>query len=317
MLTIITAVWASFFLPQYISPYIPIENGFYQSHYKANGVIYHYGAKTAVCHILSVIAFNYAVCINALPTLYILPVILYIIIIFKKKSYQANWIDIIIFCCFLVPIGFSVMGQPAVARYYAPIMNMATICFISIVINHYSDNIINILQLSRVKLKILLIAIYIITISEIYIYSPNIVCFSPIWHIYSTDIRQNVRLGCKYAGEAFSWGEEFALAINKILLKEQSENISSKTFYSNYGLTNLHYPNLNAIHINSIATGNTFPSWNDNEYFILTKSVLYRSPVPTFITEIKPFDTISYKGEICTWIYTGNQLKDYKEYFYN
>jgi hypothetical protein len=143
-----------------------------------------------------------------------------------------------------------------------------------------------------------------------FLYTPNIKAFSPIWVWHNDSYNKTFRTGIWAAGETMFWGEELALAGSKILqIIDPNTKTNEIKIISNYGRV---WPNNPGFKICPLTRQNL--SFDNNTYYVLNKFMLFRDEIPPFIGKEPPLLTLSYKGEIGAWIYNGEQLSLYQEY---
>lgn len=307
---IISGILAAYFIPQFLSPFKEIEEGFYNSTDSFNSVIYHFGAVNGLQHFIHKVAYAFATILCNYPTvvLLILGLNIYLYIKKSKELMENYFIHIIMFICTIFPILFSVAGQPAGERYYGVTILMMAIISVYNVYNskiHFKYN------------RIIACIVCIGFIGEMLIYVPNIKIFSPIWVVHSLEYKNTIRKGEWYAGESMTWGEDMAIAGNMIKDMVDNEGVkdySDISIYGNYGHIWLGNPGFNIGVIDKGVNVDGY-KWDNTEYMVLSKFKLYRYDIPDFIYSIEPVATIKYNGEVSSWIYTGDQLKEYKEYF--
>ena len=80
--------------------------------------------------------------------------------------------------------------------------------------------------------------------------------------------------------------------------------------YSNYGNRSL--GEKNATFIRNELTRDHFTK---DTWFSLSRFMIYRSTIPDFIYNIEPFFRIQFRGMTAAYIYRGDQLVDYMEFF--
>ena len=153
----------------------------------------------------------------------------------------------------------------------------------------------------------------IVYLVEMALYVPNVKAFSPLWLVRSNEWKTSIRTGEWAAGEAMLWGEDLAVAGRKIqkIVEREGVDYPEVTIYSNYGREWIDNP---GFYIKSTRTDEELV-FSERTYFSLSKFYLYRKEIPPFIYEVEPIETISFKGEVAVWIYRGDQLADYKNYF--
>lgn len=205
------------------------------------------------------------------------------------------------------------MNQPSDPRYFGvPTLLVCLAVFITL---HNSYMVTCAGQKIKRGIIIGMTGVFVCWTAELIVYEPNIKIFAPTWCFRSAEWKRTVRLGHWEAGEAMSWGEELALAGEKINKIVESKGIPYRdvTIYSSYGQIWLKNP---GYVLKSTGEINKDTEFDETTYFIWTKKSLFRMlDLPPFLEEVEPIDTVEYKGEICSWIYEGDQLKNYTYYF--
>lgn len=304
---IIGGVVTAYFVPVRISPYLPIENGFYNTTDSFTGWTYHFGAKTAIGHFVAKIGYICATIIANYPTIVLLLALLICISMLSKKKKKD--VEDMYFCSMLLSAAiallvlYAIVGLPYDARYYS----YSIIVFALILLY---------LSYSCLKFsggcQLLLSVGALVYLFEMLLYIPNIKAFSPIWLWHNSEWNNEVRVGEWSAGETMFWGEEIAIAGRRLdlIIRDTENEIGEITFYSNYGSV---WPGNPGYKIKSIYKSDL--SFEKNDYYILNKFSLFRDAKPPFLNKIDPVATINYKGEVGAWIYRGEDLKDYTDYF--
>ena len=307
---IVLGIYGVFFVAQMMSPYEAVKPGEYSS------VVlwgeYHYGAYSFIGHKLFQIIYAFATVVCNLPTCMLILFLIYIFAAFKGKNRDYVYQYVIVSSILVIAI-LACMDQPSDPRYFGvPILLMCLSVFITL-------HNIYIVSCSKKKIKRGIITgmtgVFMCWSAELILYEPNIKIFAPTWCFRSAEWKRTVRLGSWEAGEAMSWGEELALAGEKINKIVESKGLSPKdvTIYSSYGQIWLKNPGYK---LKSTGEINKDTEFDDTTYFIWTKKSLFRMlELPPFLEKVEPIDTVEYKGEICSWIYEGDQLKNYTYYF--
>lgn len=306
-IVVVVGVVAAYLLPVRVSPFLAIEEGCYNQGYAFNSVVNHFGAKTYLGHIMSRFAYVCAVIMANYPSIVII-ILGGIAVIFCKKMYDERTLvgALMLGGFFAILFVFVLLDLPTDARYYSvPLIMIVVICayFCGLYIP------------SNYIRRIAIIGVFVLYCIEMLLYMPNVKAFSPVWLCHDDEYNKEIRTGVVHAGEVMFWGEEIALGGRKIqnLVEEDGvyapENI---TVYSNYGITWPGNPGYQIYKIGKATEGYLF---DETAYYLLNKFMLYRDTVPKFIYEVSPVLTIEHKGEVGAWIYRGDQLTDYKEWF--
>lgn len=298
---IVGGVIATYFIPLRISPFLPIEDGYYISPDSFGGVTYHFGVKTAIGHFVAKLCYMWAVIINSYPTAIIILLIIVSIFILKNMDEGMYFYSLILSSSFALQFLYAISGLPFDARYYSFSVFWIVLVYIYIAYKKLSFR------------RILIILGAVIYCCEMCMYVPNVKNFSPVWVWHDETYNSSVRVGQWHAGEGMLWGEEFAIAgrFIKADVLSRGLNFSDVNIYSNYQNYWPANPGFNVVsEISDL-------EFDDSTYIVLNKFMLYRSEIPEFIDAVKPIETIKFKGEICAWIYRADQLDRYKEYFKN
>lgn len=305
---VVLGIIGTYCLPLRLDPYDPLVEG----EYGASVIwgLYHYGAFSFLSHKFYQCIYSFATICSSLPTIVLFVVFVFGFCMVKYRKKIAIGYSLVLLACIVTVILFSCMNQPADSRYFGVVILCLVISVWTCMHNMFF--------IVERKHNVLFWGIMLLVWNyELLVYQPNIKMFSPMWVAHSRSFNENVRLGQWYAGEAMSWGEELAIAGRKInnIVDENEIEKESVSIYSNYGLKWLNNPGYAIYSTNEIDNNTKF---DNTSFFIFTKKNLFRmTELPPFINEVKPIDTIKYKGEIAVWIYTGEQLKVYNKYFEN
>lgn len=307
---VVLGIYGAFFVPQMMAPYEAVKPGEYSS------VVlwgeYHYGAYSLMGHKLLQCIYAFATVICNLPTSILILFVVYIFTSFKNKKRNQVY-QYVTTASIAVIVILACMDQPSDPRYFG--VSILLMC-LSVFVTLYNSFIVTCAEW-KIKRGIIIgmMGAFICWVAELTLYEPNIKIFSPLWCCRSTEWKRTVRLGHWEAGEAMSWGEELALAGKKInkIVEKKGLAFESVTIYSSYGQIWLKNP---GYVLKSTDEINKDTEFDDTTYFIWTKKSLFRTmELPPFLEEIEPVDTVEYNGEICSWIYSGVQLKEYVPYF--
>lgn len=307
---ILGALYSTYCVPQLIGPYAPVEEGEVSA--KVIWGEYHYNAYSYPIHKMMQILYAFATIVCNLPTSFLILFVFYIFLLFRNKI-SENIFQWVILGCLTIICLFAVMDQPSDSRYFGVCILLMVLSIISAIYNDYifyADK----EKMRKISKQWMLPAILLCE-WELAIYMPNVKIFAPIWNIRTQEWRESVRIGTWYAGEAMSWGEEVAIAGKKIndLIKRDGLEPGEVTIYSDYGTTWIMNPGYKLKAMNESFTS---VGLDEKTYYIFTKKALFRTnELPPFLYTIEPISTVEYKGEICSWIYKGSQLKKYQDFF--
>lgn len=310
---IIGGIISAYFIPLKIAPYLEIQPGYYPSADSFDGSVYHYGAKTAIGHFLCKIGYMCGTIICSYPTIVTVLAIVTAVYVLKNKVSDSptNLFAGLFWICSILLMGiYAVMGMPSDARYFS----FSIYAFVFVIL-YYANQFYILNKTSNG----LMMAGMVCFAAEMVMYAPNFKNFSPIWVEHSREHNETIRVGEWYIGENMFWGEELAIGGNRIKNRVDKEtpgqDYSQINIYTNYGTVWLYnWGKEEPFHIQSLYSDEKV-MFDENSYFILSKFRLYREDVPAFIYEVKPMDTIQFKGDIGAWIYRGDQLKQYEDYF--
>lgn len=307
--------------PTRIHPWAPMDEAAYPSPYDLSGnLIYHYGATSKGGAIFLNIAAHYAVVLNAIPSAVLLLFFLYALYsLFRKQaSLPVCWG---ILGCLLLPAVFALGGQPGtVPRYYVLPINLSILLMLPDLLNQAFLHLPRFLQARR-PVKVLGAALcFCLFFFEVLLYLPNTTPFSPLWSGIPKANAHVPQTGYWYAAEPMMWGEDVTIAGKRIdaIVRKEGKSTEDVVIYSNYGkdwLSNPGYPIYSAQKDRFEYIDQSF---TEHAYYALSRFTLYRQEIPSFLTEVEPIDTISFRGVDSVWIYRGDQLAkpEYRVYFY-
>lgn len=290
-----------------ISPYLAIRPDYYMSTDEFDGWTYHFGARTFIGHFIAKLCYMCATIICNYPSAILFMLVISVCLAIKHGNDDRMTICNLSYISGIVLlILYVIAGLPSDARYYSFSILIIVLGSIYTCYLYYNGT----------KLKnIFGLSLIILWILEMFTYAPNIKAFSPIWVIHDKSFNESVRKGEWYAGEVMFWGENVALAghkIRKIVDLDDEISYSDVTIYSDYGNIWIENPGFS---IRDLGTydGSGF---DKKTFIVLNKFALFRNDIPSFLESVTPVETVSFKGEIGAWIYRGDQLEGYEEYFF-
>ncbi len=304
-------IYSTYFIPQMMEPYERLKDG--ERFADVIWGVYHYGAFTLLGHKAAQILYAFATVVCNLPSATLLLFAVFIIVLWKEQEMELFYPVVICGCVAVVAI-LACMNQPSDARYFGVPIYLMSLGTFSVFFNRMLAP----CGESKKNISLIFAGILggaVLSLAELAAYMPNVKIFAPVWYCHSKEWKQTVRLGHWDAGEAMSWGEELALAGRKIkgLAEESGMEPGEITIYSNYGQIWLKNPGFT---IRSVSDQNLDMRFDDTTYVVLTKKRLFRTmELPDFLDKVEPVDVVAYRGEICSWIYKGSQLIDFKDYF--
>lgn len=305
-------IWAAYCVPECIAPYKPVPEGLYQCGDSFMGLVYHYGASSRLGDFVNKTAYAYATILCSYPTVVLLLLALSVYAMLKHgknttgtDSPAVLWgLNLI---CMLFPLIFVIADMPPGARYYGvTIFMMYITCLYSLYVS----------GISIARRKVWMCAAACAVVAEMALFLPQYGIFSPLWLVHSREYKQSVRAGEIHAGESLTWGEDLAVAGNMIrdMVKSEGKYTESDiTIYSDYGEQWLRQGDMTVQYLYRSHSGDY--KWDDTEYFLINRMMLYREAVPQFLYDVEPVALIRYNGELSTWIYRGDQLRGYSEWF--
>ncbi len=317
---------ASFVVVRSQYPFVEIPSDIYLPKASMNGTTYFYNTKTALGYWLCTVFYGFATVVTNWPTMYLLMIFFAIYCVVKnergngvfevevsyvqereqKKDGSASegyFLFLTGVLTLLLPILYVLAGDPAVPRYFGVSILLIPIIALYIITKSISFG---------NSLKAIAVA-YAIVVFEMFLYSPNYSCFAPLWLYRSSEWKQSVRQGEWATSETMMWGEDLAIAGNRVMdMIGQQEDYGKYTLFYDYGVGWIKNPGFNIVNMHQ---GIDSLSFTEHDYYIFTKFRIYRSPEPDFFSIIEPIDTVEYNGEIAVWIYRGDTIKDYTSYF--
>ncbi len=302
--------------------YKPMEDNLYIPSIGVNGTLVHYGAETKAEHFLSLISSHYATILNAIPTAFLVFFVIYIIGAFKKKYKNEDITQhLLLLGLLILPTIFAIFRFPGhVNRVYSiSICGILLICTV-IALNMLSETHSKIGTLIKKPIKIFISAVlYCILLLELIIYTPNVMPFTPLWNVFPKENALKPQYGYLRVAEPIFWGENVAVAGNMIksIIGKNANPKEYKIVYdygadihwlANPGFSVFSYPRDKEVIQNM---------YNANTYFVLTRTIMFRKEIPTFLTEVEPIAKLSFRGTDALWIYRGDQLnkQEYRDYF--
>lgn len=298
--------YAAYRIPLKIAEYSPIKQGYYQSLDNFDGWTYHYGAKTAIGHFLYKIGYMFGTIICSYPTLIMICIltVAFIIVLRKREFFTDSFAGLLWSSALLLMLAYAVAGLPSGARYFS-----FSIYMLALVAIFYGNKI---FDFKSPQQRSVITMGMILAVFEMALYLPNFANFSPIWIVHDADHNHSIRKGEWYIGETMLWGEELAIAGNKIQRLTDAESVK---LFTNYGGMWLQKKKDKRVEVKSIYTSLSELEFDESTYYVFNKFRLFRDDVPEFIYDLEPVETIEFKGDIGAWIYRGDQLKSYQYYF--
>ncbi len=308
---IIGGIVVSFVLTRSLYPCKDFPENVYVPKARMVGGIYFFNTQTKWGYLLATMFDAVSVVLTNQPTAYLLIFLFACVIMMKSKQiYDEYYLFLIEIFVLLLPSAYTLSGAPRAPRYFGVSILMLPILSVYMIGRYmYEDGRVKSIMVQRFSGVLLYISILV----EMILYIPNYVCFSPLWLYRNEEFRTTVRQGEWENGEAMMWGEDFAIAGNKVMeLIGPQDDYGQYTLYYSYGSLWLKNPGFNRI---SMYSGLDNLSWTDKDYYLFTKFMIYRKTPPEFLRLVTPDAVISYKGEIAVWIYRGDKIKDYSAWF--
>lgn len=307
---VLSGITGAYLIRRHVYPFVSYPEGIYQPGKLANQVSYFYGAKTAIGHTIINIIFANAVVITNISTIALIIFMIALLLLLRIKSNSLFLPSLFLIAFVLVPL-FTLSGMPACARYYGVSILLIMLCsvyYVSSFCNEVFTQNRNHLAISKSLVVCVVVAYSVEMLMNLPVYN----CFSPIWLLRSKTFKETVRQGEWDAAEAISWGEELALAGKMIQdhVEEKEIEPDNVTVISNYGIGWYTNPGYHIEYYDNWLK-QTDRVCDSNTYFVFAKSMLYRSNVPGYITDVEPLYKVKIKSETTAWIYNGDQLAEW------
>lgn len=313
----IGSIVASYILVRGIYPFKEIPEGYYIARASMNGTTYFYNCRTFVGYELCQIFYGFSVVLTGMPTIYLIAAALACCLAVKgavKRNIDDNSIgskenDYFLYLsgvmALILPLLYVLAGDPPVPRYFGVSIILIPLLSVYVIYGYLKD-------LSKITRGFSVLA-YGLVILEMVLYIPNYSVFSPLWLYRTKEWKESIRQGEWATGEAMMWGEDIAIAGNKIVdYIGETDDYSKYTLYASYGQIWLKNPGFN---IQKLYSGERHLSFTDHDYYVFSKIMIYRDKEPDFLGTVKPTLTVSMNGEIAVWIYRGDVIADYSSWF--
>jgi hypothetical protein len=271
-------------------------------------------AKTIVEYKISQLIGTYSGNGTSLPTSVLLLTFVLAVLLLRRNQKNAlpRHIILLLLGCLFLPLLLTVAGQSGGARYYGAQLNLYLIgVFVSLPSLIDWDKA---LAHSR-RLLAGYGALCLLLVLELSLYAPNGRAFSPIWLVRGQALSAAPQYGYMWAGEPIMWGDNVFVSVKLIDGYYRKQGMSNKTYtlYSDY-----YGRALGSQHVQHLYKGDiTERHFTADTWIAITRYALYGHPIPGFLSEVEPIMKFKYKGMTAIWIYRGDQLTDYIDYFLN
>ena len=310
----VSGVLGAYFIRAMKSPFVPIKEGYYLPKFLFNDTITHYGAKTFIGHYFCKICNSCGVIMLNFPVI-VVAIILGVLVICIKKLYdkKAFEVSVLIFAMIAILFVFNLLDCPMYGRYYAVPILMTVIISIYLCGMYFSP-------IKRAAFM-RIIALFLVYCIEMAMFIPNVKVFSPLWLWHDSSFNTKIEKGVSYVGAVFLWGEEISIcgkAIDSIVRSEGKYSPEEITIYTYYGHTWPSNPGYQILLTRDmVKEGEKIMDFkfDDKSYYIINKTKIYRYDLPEFIYDVKPVYSLGYKGETGVWVYRGDQLAQYSDWF--
>lgn len=310
ILMMLIGVIGAFCLKQYYAEFIQSETAYIGI--VGGGSKIYYPATTKIGFWLMHIAFFISTYIAAYPTVYLLYIFLGALSL--KKSDDDYLLYLLYLVAIVLPLFKLLGGMPTAIRQFMVEIELLAI----LSIYYFFSN--ELLLKNRIVQVLSKIGIIVFGI-EMIACMPNYGTYSPIWLIRNKQFLDSVELGVFQVCEGMHSGEEMAIGTELVnnQVKENGQNIKDIIIYCNYTTYWLGDPGYDNDNIHSIRYMSDEIveniKFSENEYFILSQTTLFRHKIPAFLDSVTPVAKHKVRGETTIWVYRGDQLKNYKDYF--
>lgn len=296
-----------YFIKGFWHPYysVPVSN--YLPNPIKNANIIHFGAASYIEHLCYFISSSYAVFFSAIPTIFLLAIILFVYLLIRHpKSKNFLFVNpfsnMIMLLTITAPLLYAITNTPTGTRYF----NL----FIFLFILFLTIEISNVLCVLKTKTQIIISSIFcLLILLELLPFRPVIGAFRPVWVQYKQNFNQQQPAGETIPGAWLGWGEEVMLSgksIQQEILKNTDipEGIRIHFIYKGAWLTAPDYFSIFPIGINDYYT--------KNDYYIINRFALIQD-FCSFPQKTQPLFTIDFSGFTQAWIYRGDHLLSLNE----
>lgn len=305
LIIIAGGVYATFFVTLKIYPYIDFLPGECRDVIQFDDWKYNYGGSTKLGQSLFLTLDSLGQLLNSISSAHLLLLLIFVAGSLTKKIRVGDeddfWIQCIIGGTCTLILGYAVVGIPPDAKYKSLFIIALVICVFLCIAKYL---------VSKRREIILGVVLFGLMVTEVFMYRPNELVFSPIWNIKSETEKSYPTTGEFRIGEAMSWGFHNMLAGEKIEIWAEENKIPFEQIYvySDYYSKWLENPGMD---FRVIKSSKDISDFGEKDFYIFSRFALFREEIPEFIYKEEPFDTVSYRGEIVAWIYQGEQLEKY------
>ena len=300
--------FGTYYVDAYWDPYFPIKPGNYHPTTEMNGATWHFGAASLWYHVISFIAYAYAVFINAMPSIYWLSIIGGLIAtrILQREQKTELGTELLITTGIALPLIFG-LGQIPVSNKFLNIGLFLTA--IGIILKTTAS----LTGLSVTKKATFCFVFVTLLILEVLPFRPVYGAFRPIWSHYDDS---NTPILGQLNPSWLGWGEEAMLAGQHI---ETQCRISgnntlngipceSITLYVRYwGEWLNENTNIKVLPHNSLLQKEEF-SYPATDYYVINRLAIVQSV--EFPMEVEPEFVISFRGYIIAWVFRFDRIKE-------
>lgn len=309
---LIFSLYGTYFVKAHLAPLRPVPAGIYDPHSPLfNSAYIYFDASSKFEYIFKHIAWSYAVFFNALPSVFIVLLLLLVACLYiTKNKDNVSLLDISMFIALLFPLLSALTKSPIANRYFNIFL---VILVINILYNVYKYFVTILPKNKNIAFSVLLCAGL---IAEIWPFKPLYGAFRPIWSEPSNRYKNSYEVGepdISWTG----WGEEMMIVGERIWAKCKLDNSCKDTriFFNFAGKWNLMangiYIPLHFKYVNTfIPTSEQAGGYDENDYFIVNRSALISKVPKNFPNDMVPYDTVNYRGYIQAWVFRGDQLNE-------
>ncbi|WP_207681604.1 hypothetical protein [Desulfonema magnum] len=315
--TLLIGVIGNFFPPEtFIDPIIPVAPGNYQPP-TFNRMAGHYGASGLIPHTLFYSMKCYAVFFDALPTVFVLLMI--VMLLFLKGRGASIWWFVIGVSVLAVPLVYGLTLTPAGMRY----LNIPLLLFLLFLLYLFDK-----LMISRnLRTFIIFITIFAMFL-EVMPFAPVHGAFRPVWCNFPDEFNLQPPVGRQRSGAWRGWGEEIMIAgkkIEQMCLQKKANCDDVRLYYI--------FPGdwLDAkIPVKVLSMLRNELRFTKNDYYVITRSAFmydgikylkfetvrppaHKKKNPLNFDVVPPEFVINYRGYHQSWIFRGDQLKPKSE----
>jgi hypothetical protein len=307
----------------YWAPYAPIPPGSYHPTTTMNGAVWHFGAQTRLQHVVSFVAFAYAVFVNAVPSVFWLILVGVGLLTLLTGSKTAVPLSISLFLTvgLAFPLAFGLLQVPVGSRYLS--LGLFTMAMaITLWMGRFLAPLAQWKQLTAAGVVAGLLVLEVVPFRPVY------GAFRPIWSNEDATASMLPAPG-RNNPSWLGWGEEAMLAGREVLSRcasgtatgEPAQNCASLRLHLAYpGYWLVERPDVRQVLMGEFMKGMSHRGMLDElfvkddfqytaqDYYILNRASIVQQAWK-FPTAVPPDFVVEFRGFVEAWVFRGDRLQ--------